>query len=226
MEAEPDERDDKARGPAARRVSSGSDAAADGPASAARSNASRADGAAAEERHDVGEGVHLTPVRAADRAAYLRHFADPAIARNLLRVPYPYTEADADWWIEHRSANARTPETHFAVRAPDGVLVGGIGLAGELPEPVSPAEIGYWLAPELRGRGVMPRVIQVFAHHCFARLGMAEVSAFPFHWNAASCRALEKAGFTRVGLLPGRFRKGDEVIDAWDYRLRAADLRA
>jgi RimJ/RimL family protein N-acetyltransferase len=180
----------------------------------------------AEERHEVGDGVHLAPVRAADRAAYLRHFADPEIARNLLRVPHPYTEADAEWWIEHRRRHARTPETHFAIRAPDGALIGGIGLAGEAPEPVSPAEIGYWLAAEHRGRGLMPRVIRVFAHHCFARLGLAEITALPFHWNAASCRALEKAGFRCAGRLPARFRKGDETIDAWDYRLCAADLRA
>ncbi|MFO1261754.1 MAG: GNAT family N-acetyltransferase [Rhodoferax sp.] len=176
------------------------------------------------QRIDLEGGFHLSPVGPQDASAYLVHFADPAIARNLLRVPFPYTQADAEWWIEHRRRNARDPETHFALRREDGFLIGGIGLAGELPEPVSPAEIGYWLASEYRGRGLMPQVIRAFAHHAFTRLGMAEVSAFPFHWNAASCRALEKAGFTRVGYLPGRFTKGDQVIDAIDYRMKAPAL--
>lgn len=175
------------------------------------------------QRIDIVDGYHLSPVCAADKAAYLVHFADPEIARHLLRVPYPYTEADADWWIEHRRANARDPETHFALRRPDGTLIGGIGMAGEAPVPVAPAEIGYWLASEYRGRGLMPRVIRAFAHHAFTRLMLSEVSAFPFHWNQASCRALEKAGFTRVGYLPGRFQKGDELIDAIDYRLKASE---
>ena len=83
--------------------------------------------------------------------------------------------------------------------------------------------LGYWLASECRGRGLMPLVIRAFARHAFEGFALSELSAFPFHWNQASCRALEKAGFTRVGLLPARFRKGDETIDAWDYRLRACD---
>lgn len=175
------------------------------------------------QRIAVTDDVHLSPVTASDKSAYMRHFADPEIARHLLRVPFPYTEADADWWIAHRAEHARDPETHLAVRRADGTLIGGIGFAGEDAVPTAPAEIGYWLASECRGRGLMPRVIRAFAKHAFEGFNLGELSAFPFHWNQASCRALEKAGFTRVGLLPARFRKGDETIDAWDYRLKARD---
>lgn len=172
------------------------------------------------QRIDLEGGYYMSPVHAGDKAAYMAHFADVEIARNLLRVPFPYTSADADWWIAHRRANARDPETHFAIRRADGFLVGGIGMSGEDPVPVAPAEIGYWLAAECRGKGLMPIAIRAFAQHCFTRLDLSEVTALPFHWNAASCRTLEKAGFTLAGRLPGRFTKGGEKIDALDYRLR------
>jgi hypothetical protein len=51
-------------------------------------------------RLEVADGFYLSPIVRADKAAYLEHFADPEIARNLLAIPFPYTEADADWWLD------------------------------------------------------------------------------------------------------------------------------
>ena len=48
-------------------------------------------------RLEVADGFYLSPIVRADKAAYLEHFADPEIAHNLLAIPFPYTEADADW---------------------------------------------------------------------------------------------------------------------------------
>jgi hypothetical protein len=45
----------------------------------------------------------------ADKAAYLEHFADPEIAHNLLAIPFPYTEADADWWLDRGKADCALP---------------------------------------------------------------------------------------------------------------------
>ena len=51
-------------------------------------------------RLEVADGLYLSPIVRADKAAYLEHFADPEIAQNLLAIPFPYTEADADWWLD------------------------------------------------------------------------------------------------------------------------------
>ena len=48
-------------------------------------------------RLEVTDEFYLSPIVRTDKAAYLEHFADPEIARNLLGIPFPYTEADADW---------------------------------------------------------------------------------------------------------------------------------
>jgi RimJ/RimL family protein N-acetyltransferase len=177
------------------------------------------------QRIDLIQGVYLSPVLSSDKAAYVLHFEDPSIARNLLRVPYPYTEADADWWIAFRTQHACDPETHFAIRRADGFLIGGIGLTSVQPDRSlhqegSPAEIGYWIALEQRGRGLMPAAIQAFVEHCRSRLSLGELCAYPFTFNHASCRALEKAGFERVGLVEQRHLKDGQLMDAFDYRLR------
>ena len=70
-----------------------------------------------------------------DKAAYLEHFADPEIAHNLLAIPFPYTEADADWWLDRCEQSIGSPMTKWQVLFADleGVLVAlltGFSLAG------------------------------------------------------------------------------------------------
>jgi hypothetical protein len=38
---------------------------------------------------EVTDGFYLSPVVRADKTAYLEHFTDPEIARNLLAIPFP-----------------------------------------------------------------------------------------------------------------------------------------
>jgi len=39
---------------------------------------------------EVADGFYLSPIVRADKAAYLEHFSDPEIARNLLAIPFPH----------------------------------------------------------------------------------------------------------------------------------------
>jgi RimJ/RimL family protein N-acetyltransferase len=60
-------------------------------------------------------------------------------------------------------------------------------------------EIGYWLYPHARGRGVATRTARVLAEHAFG-LGIRRVVAHVKVGNSASERVLERAGFTREGI--------------------------
>jgi len=170
---------------------------------------------------EVWSGFHLSRLCGADKAALVEHLRDPEIAGNTLAIPYPYTEADADWWIEHCAQHARDPEIQFALREPRGGLVGQIGIVGGLSGQASEAEFGYWLARPHRGQGIMSRTIEVFAVHAFERLGLKRLIATPFALNIASRRCLVKAGFRREGVLRNHHRKGDKLIDAVLYARRA-----
>ena len=98
-------------------------------------------------RLEVADGFYLSPIVRADKAAYLEHFADPEIAKNLLAIPFPYTEADADWWLD-RCEQSADPVTDFALRTPSGYLIGAIGIVGELSADAHSAEFSVtgWLS--------------------------------------------------------------------------------
>ena len=175
------------------------------------------------QRLEIGDGFHLTPIRPADKTAYLEHFADPVIGLMLLAVPVPYTEADADQWIAHRLKNAREREIQFGIRLGDGFLIGGIGLVEERSNSIYRGEIGYWLARDYRGQGLMPRAIRVFADYAFRAPQLHKLTATTYPFNPSSSRALEKAGFTLEGRLREhvRARNGSEYYDALVFGLIA-----
>ena len=170
-------------------------------------------------RLDIADGIHLSPVSRTDKDAYMEHFTDPEIARNLLTIPLPYTEADADWWLDHCEQSGTSPLTRLAIRASTGYLIGGIGIVGAWSLGEHRAEFGYWLAKSYRGRGLMPRVIGAFSAYLFEQCGIHRLYATPFSFNLASHRALEKAGFQREGLLKHYHLKQGAYLDAVIYAL-------
>jgi RimJ/RimL family protein N-acetyltransferase len=76
--------------------------------------------------------------------------------------------------------------------------------------------IGIGLAPEFRGRGCGTEAQRLLAQYLFAHTQVNRVEATTEVTNIAEQRALEKAGFTREGVLRGTtFRQGrwhDQVI--------------
>ena len=80
----------------------------------------------------------------------------------------------------------------------DGEPVGSIGAA---PRHVpGMAELGYWVVPRARRRGVATAAVPQAASMLFAD-GVERLQATVEPWNEASRRALGTAGFQREGLL-------------------------
>jgi RimJ/RimL family protein N-acetyltransferase len=76
--------------------------------------------------------------------------------------------------------------------------------------------LGIGLAPEFRGRGYGTEAQRLMVRYLFAHTQVNRVEATTEITNVAEQRALEKAGFTREGVLRGTaFRQGrwhDQVI--------------
>ena len=173
----------------------------------------------------ISPQFYLSPIRQGDQDAYQHHFTDPTIAKNMLRLPYPYTVDNANWWIQHRESNAKNPETYFAIRrSSDGYLIGAIGTDFDMNDKTKhAADFGYWLSKEYRGQGLMALVIKAFARHSFDKLGIHRLQANIFASNEVSGRALTKAGFVKEGLLRHYYCKDGEYIDAISYSLIPTD---
>jgi RimJ/RimL family protein N-acetyltransferase len=143
-------------------------------------------------RIDLHDGFYLDSVREGDQPAYVEHFRDRGTVDRLLKIPFPYTEKDADAWVRHRlQAGATQPkETSFALRQQDGYLIGG---AGFMPcTAPHRAEMGYWVASAYRGRGLASAAVKALVNYGFRELGYRRIEATAFHDNKASHRVLEK----------------------------------
>jgi RimJ/RimL family protein N-acetyltransferase len=153
--------------------------------------------------------------RAADAETLARHADNRKIWLNLRDAfPYPYTATDARDFI--RSVHARTPETTFAIDVA-GEAVGSVGFALRQDVERVSAEIGYWLAEGLWGRGIGTEVLAAVTAYAIAMHQLTRVYALPFAWNVASCRVLEKSGYQLEARLRRSAIKNGVVTDQMQY---------
>src|SRR6476469_8373658 len=86
-----------------------------------------------------------------------------------------------------------------ALDVPSDEVVGA-GMLHHLDAERDIVEIGYWVLPQARGRGVATTIARLLAEHAFT-LGVERVAAYVNVGNIASERVLERAGFTREGVV-------------------------
>jgi RimJ/RimL family protein N-acetyltransferase len=86
-----------------------------------------------------------------------------------------------------------------AVDAHSGEVIGGATLH-HLDAERRIVEIGYFVLPHARGRGAATTIARMLARHAFT-LGIARVAAYVNVGNIASERVVERAGFTREGVV-------------------------
>jgi RimJ/RimL family protein N-acetyltransferase len=169
----------------------------------------------------VNDQVHLTEFRSSDRDAHVAYLNDQEIYDRTLRIPFPYTEKDADEWfaLVAKITQQQGQPINFVIRGADDALIGGCGLDGIQIGQSHRAEIGYWLAKPYWGRGITTAVVQRVCQHAFDELGLAKITAHVFAFNAASARVLQKCGFVQEGLLREHYLKDGKLIDAWLFAL-------
>ena len=147
------------------------------------------------------ETVRLRPWREADVPAQLQAFSDPWFQR--FSDWAPRTEADAHAYLAaHERARQRGEQIELALVEPhddDAVLGGGSLNNVNLTE--GQAAIGYWLAPQARGRGIATHAVRLICRWAFTDLDLARLELTCGPDNLASQRVAERCGFTREGVL-------------------------
>ena len=144
---------------------------------------------------------------------------NPNIAAKLRDVfPWPYADADADWFV--RDCMARDGQgVLFRAILSDGECVGSISVARGSDVYRRSGELGYWLAEPLWGKGVMTWAVREMCREAFQKLDIVRIYAEPYAYNAGSRRVLEKCGFTLEGTLRQSVCKNGRMLDSCIYAL-------
>jgi [ribosomal protein S5]-alanine N-acetyltransferase len=128
-----------------------------------------------------------------DIAAIVAIASDYEIARRVARVPHPYTEADARFFLDA----IVPPDCVWAVTTGDPLtVIGMIGL--HLDRKTGKAELGYYFARDRWGRGYATEAASAVAAYGIGLLGPGTLTAGYFTDNPASGRVLAKIGFVET----------------------------
>lgn len=148
------------------------------------------------------ERLLLRRMRLGDAEAMFDYASDPEVTRYVL-------------WETHRSVEDSEAFLRLAVEGYERGDFGGWGIVlkdsgrfvgtcgvdvGYAPEHAR-AELGYVLAREHWGKGLMPEAVRAVIRFGFGRMGLNRLEARCVAENTASARVMEKAGMTYEGTL-------------------------
>jgi [ribosomal protein S5]-alanine N-acetyltransferase len=149
---------------------------------------------------------------------------DPEIPRWTV-VPHNYTERHARDFIRSSGADrVAGRELAMAIVDEEDRLLGALGMSNFDWSDLK-AEIGYWMVPEARRRGVGARATRMLAEWAVTTLGIERLELLANPENEASQRLAERAGFTREGTLRKYRRRHGVREDLVMFSLLTEDLR-
>ena len=133
-------------------------------------------------------------------------------------LPFPYTVEDAEAFITAASAEDKKKTFSWAITVDDEV-VGTVGVFRKDNVHRLTAEIGYYVAEEYWGKGVMTEAVKQACKYIFDNTDIVRIFADPYHFNIGSCRVLEKAGFQFEGVLRKNAIKNGQLTDMKMYSI-------
>lgn len=133
-------------------------------------------------------------------------------------LPYTYTEKDGTDFISAILSADQNDTFAFAITVNDKVI-GSIGAFRQENIHRQTAEMGYYIAEEYWGKGIMTEAVKQLCASVFENSDIIRIFAEPFAHNTGSCRVLEKAGFVYEGTLRNNAVKNGKVVDMKMYSL-------
>lgn len=147
------------------------------------------------------DGLTLRPWRFDDAGAVLVACQDPDIQR-FTTVPVPYLAEHAEGFVTDRASGswARREGVAFCLAGGDDEVLGACGIVAVDHQRLV-GEVGYWVGPAGRGRGVAARALRLLADWAFGQIGLARLELYIEPENTASIKVAARAGCEREGLL-------------------------
>ena len=123
-----------------------------------------------------------------DKETLIKLLNDKEVSKWTERIPFPYTEKHANWWIDKGSKVKYV----FAVTInKNNALIGNVNITAK-------GEIGCWIGRKYWKRGFATEVISRMKKFGFEELKLVKIWAATREENKAPMRVLEKNGFSRV----------------------------
>jgi RimJ/RimL family protein N-acetyltransferase len=173
-----------------------------------------------------GDGFRLRPVRPDDAPRIQEGTAEPDTERWLGHKPAPFTMDEARRYVERRrELEASGQAVTWAVAdADDDRILGTVLWFGWTPG--VECEVGWWLHPEARGRGLATRAMRLVLDHVFAALEVKRVVAGAAADNLASRAVMDRLGFSLVGISRYAAQVREGWVDGALYDLTAEEWAA
>ncbi len=151
---------------------------------------------------------------------------DPEVARHVLWEPYE-SVSECRGYIRTMQRRYRLgdPASWGVELKASGRVVGTIGYMWYQEEHGS-AEVGYSLAREQWGRGLMTEALKAVIAHSFETLHLNRLEAQHELTNPASGRVMQKCGMTYEGTLRQRLRNKGRYVDVALYAILRSDYLA
>jgi ribosomal-protein-serine acetyltransferase len=111
-----------------------------------------------------------------------------------------------------------------AAIADAGEIAGAVGFHA-IDRVHSATSIGYWLAADRQGRGIVTAAVRALVAHAFDVWGLHRVEIRVAVGNERSAAIPRRLGFVEEGVLRGAERFGDEYKDLRVFGLLATDPR-
>ncbi|MBQ3872618.1 MAG: GNAT family N-acetyltransferase [Bacteroidales bacterium] len=148
-----------------------------------------------------------------------------AVDRTFLsdRLPYPYDEADADWWLGMVAENEGKDGVWRAIVV-DGQIVGSISVERKADENYAVGAIGYMILTPFWSQGIGTEAVRQICGIAFRELALERIIGEVFPENLASARVLEKNGFRLEETKVGAVVKGEKAMDVRVYCYKGTDL--
>lgn len=162
-------------------------------------------------------GYELRRLGAEDAEQLAKVANNKEVARFLRAAfPHPYTLQDAREYISYVESSKDDVILGIFV---ENKACGCICARFRSDVYAKSCELGYWLAQEHWGKGIMTSAVKAFCEFMFENYDINRIDAEIFAENAASKRVLEKAGFELEGVHKKKVYKYGEFADELTYAL-------
>lgn len=137
-----------------------------------------------------------------------------AVDRTFLsdHLPYPYTEADADWWLGMVAENEGKDGVWRSIWA-DDQLIGSISVERKAEEEHNVGEIGYMILTPWWSKGIGTEAVRQICGIAYREFATECIIGEVFPNNLASVRVLEKNGFQLDETKAGIVMKDGKAMD-------------